>query len=126
MLGDLTQILWLAQTRPLTPSGAASVIFWSAVLIGLIVVAFLAYAQFKRWMSDSGPTSSGPGFTLSDLRQLHREGKMTDEEYEQARAKMVASAKKMADSLPDPLANRRQPPMGKPEPGSTTRGPSNP
>ena len=70
----------------------------------------ISYAQFKRWMSDSAPTSSSPGFTLSDLRQMHREGKMTDEEYQQARDKMVSSAKKMADSLPDPLAGRRKPP----------------
>jgi hypothetical protein len=106
----LQMILCLAQARPLTPSGAASIIFWSAVLIALVVVAFLAYVQFKRWMSDSAPTSSSPGFTLSDLRQMHREGKMTDEEYQQARDKMVSSAKKMADSLPDPLAGRRKPP----------------
>jgi hypothetical protein len=102
--------MWLAQQQP-SASGAASVILWSAVLIGLIVVAFLAYAQFKRWMKDTEPSGGGGvGFTLSDLRELHRQGKMTDEEYETARAKMVASAKKMADAMPNPLAGRRKPP----------------
>lgn len=90
-------------------SGAASVIIWSGVLLALIIIAFFAYTQFKRWMTDAEPSSSGPGFTLSDLRELHRQGKMTTEEFEMAKAKMVASAKKMAEAMPDPLAGRRKP-----------------
>jgi len=87
-------------------SGIASVIIWSGVLLVLVILAFLAYAAFKRWMKEPAVSSSGTGFTLSDLRELHRQGKMTTEEFEMARTKMVASAKKMADAMPDPLAGR--------------------
>jgi hypothetical protein len=116
------------QTIPLAqvnPASVSSIFIWSAVLLALVFLAFLAYAQFKRWMKDP-EQSTGPGFTLSDLRELHRQGKMTKEEYEMARGKMVASAKKMADSMPDVLAGRRKPaeppPQAPPEAGSHPPG----
>jgi hypothetical protein len=34
------------------------------------------------------------GFSLSDLRELHRSGKLSDEEFERARTKMAASMKR--------------------------------
>src|SRR5437868_12272546 len=99
----------LGATNLIAQAGSAnsvSVIIWSGVLLGLIILAFLAYAALKRWMKDPEVSSSATGFTLSDLRELHRQGKMTTEEFEMARTKMVASAKKMADAMPDPLAGR--------------------
>ena len=41
-------------------SGIASVILWSGVLIGIVILAFLAYAQFKRWMKEPEQSSSSP------------------------------------------------------------------
>jgi hypothetical protein len=100
-------------------SSISSVILWSGVLIGIVILAFLAYAQFKRWMKEPEQSSSATGFTLSDLREMHRQGKMTDEEFEMTRAKMMASAKKAAEAMPDPLAGRRKPPGASPESGSS-------
>ena len=88
---------------------AARAMGWSLVLIALIVVAFLVVIQLRKWMqSDDGDAAPSIGFTLGDLRQLHKEGKMTDEEFERARAKMMAGAKAMAQNLPDPLAGSRK------------------
>jgi hypothetical protein len=93
------------------PSNVGGVIGWSLVLILLIIGGAAGVMWLRRWLKeeDVPTTSGGIGFTLSDLRQLHREGKMTDEEYERARSKMVAAGKAAADQLPDPLAGRRQP-----------------
>jgi hypothetical protein len=106
MMPSTASIQLIAQTDT---AGIASIIVWSGALIVLVILAFLAYAAFKRWMKEPAVSSGGGGFTLSDLRELHRQGKMTTEEYELARAKMVASAKKMADAMPDPLAGRAKP-----------------
>ena len=103
--------------------GIASVILWSGVLIGIVIFAFLAYAQFKRWMKEPEVSSTSTGFTLSDLREMHRQGKMTDAEYEAARAKMVAKAKQAADALPDPLVGRRRSPTSVAQPAPPTQGP---
>jgi hypothetical protein len=41
----------------------------------------------------SDDTATGGGFTLSDIRKLHKEGKMTDQEFETTKAIMVGKAK---------------------------------
>ena len=88
---------------------------WSLVLICLLVGGFFAIAKLRQWLREDDTPAPAIGFTLSDLRQLHRQGQMTDEEFERAKAKIVGSAKAMASKLPDPLArDRRQPPAGPP------------
>jgi uncharacterized membrane protein len=66
---------------------------WSLILVCLAVAGFVLVAWVKRRMQhqDSGPAI---GFSLADLRELHRTGKISDEEYERARGKMAASLKK--------------------------------
>ena len=86
---------------------AVRVVGWSLVLIALLLIGFYAVTRLRHWMREDEP-AVGIGFTLSDLRQLHREGKMTDEEFERAKAKIVAGAKAMAAKLPDPLARNRR------------------
>jgi hypothetical protein len=119
--GLMSFILASATTRPRSGgSSIASVIGWSLVLIVLVLGAFVVVMRVKSWLTaddDAGP--AGAGFTLSDLRTLHRSGKMTDEEFERARAQMMAGAKAMADKLPDPLARpgeapRPRPPLQRP------------
>ena len=47
--------------------------------------------------TDAGGRGGPPaGFTLSDLRDLHRNGQMTAEEFERAKGKIVAAAKAAA------------------------------
>jgi hypothetical protein len=104
MLGFLAQ----TDTTPLAP-----VIEWSVVLLVILILAFAGYSWFKRWMNDTD-TSAGPGFTFSDLRELHRQGKITNEEFETARLKMTAAHKRMTENLPDPLSNQRKAPSKAP------------
>jgi hypothetical protein len=102
-------------------SGMGGVIGWSLVLLALVVAGFYAVVYLRRWLKEDDVPSGGIGFTLSDLRQLHREGKMTDEEFERARAKFVAAGKAMAEKLPDPLAGRR--PRGETPPPQAATAP---
>jgi uncharacterized membrane protein len=89
---------------PLADSDIASVLFRSIVLIGLIVGGFFAIAKVRRWLKDEEEVSSGKvGFTLGDLRELHRKGDMTTEEYEKAKNLMLAAGKSMTAGI-DPLA----------------------
>jgi hypothetical protein len=83
------------------------VIGWSLVLICLLVVGFFAISKLRQWLREDDTPAPGIGFTLSDLRQLHKQGQMTDEEFERAKAKIVGGAKAMAAKLPDPLARDR-------------------
>ena len=82
----------------------ASVILTSLVLIALVVAGFYLVMRLRRWLKEDDSQPSGIGFTLGDLRALHRKGEITDEQFERARAQMLAGTKSMAEKLPDPLA----------------------
>jgi hypothetical protein len=87
-------------------------IIWSAVLIGIVFLLFMAINLYRKWMVRDD-TPSGAGFTLSDLRKLHKEGQMTDAEFEKAKANLLGSLKAPADkpvlgprtNLPRPSVN---------------------
>ena len=72
------------------------VVWWLLVLVGLLVAGFVAVAQVKKRLMRS-EDATGPGFTLSDLRALHRAGKMSDAEFEKAKEVVVTAAKKAAE-----------------------------
>jgi hypothetical protein len=101
---------FLATPIPLDDKGLHSIFIWSGVLIALMLLAFGGYSLLKKWMSDTEVPERGGGFGLSDLRRLHEEGKMSTEEYEQTRAKMVAAAKRMTGNLPEVIPRRSPPP----------------
>jgi hypothetical protein len=116
-----------ATSTLLADSSIGSVFIWSFVLIVLVVIGAAGVMRLRRWLKEDDDTTSsgGIGFTLSDLRQLHKQGQMTDEEFERARAKMVEAGRAMAAKMPHPLArpsdptgqNRAAPPRaGRPQP----------
>ena len=69
------------------------VMWWALVLVGVILLGFYAVVQVKRWVTKPDE-HVGAGFTLSDLRALHRSGKMTAEEFEKAKLAIVAAAQR--------------------------------
>ena len=91
------------------PSGMGGVIGWSLVLIVLLIIGAAGVLRLRRWLKEDDAPSGGIGFTLSDLRQLHKQGKMTDAEFERARAKMVEAGRAMAAKMPHPLARPDHP-----------------
>jgi hypothetical protein len=80
---------------------------WSLVLIVLLVGGFFAIARLRQWMkeddSDVGGDVPATGFTLSDLRQLHKQGKMSDAEFERLKGMILGSARAMTEKMPNPL-----------------------
>ena len=76
-------------------SDYGTIIMWSLLLIGLIVAGWVTVLQIKRRLQKPDVTA-GAGFTLSDLRQLHKSGQMSTEEFERAKAKVVDAARRAA------------------------------
>jgi len=74
---------------------SVSVIWWLLVLVALLVLGFVAVVRVKRWVTKPDEPTGG-GFTLSDLRALHRSGKMSAEEFEKAKAIILDAAKRAA------------------------------
>lgn len=99
----------------LAESGVGTIVVRSLVIVALVIAAFFGVVRLRAWLqSDDEPAATGPAFSLSDLKQLHRDGQLTDEEFERMRSKMVGAAKAMAARMPDPLAGSRRRAAGGP------------
>lgn len=72
---------------------------WSLILVCLAVAGFVLVAWVKR-RTQQQDTGQSIGFSLADLRELHRTGKISDQEFERARGKMAASLKKQEPPKP--------------------------
>ncbi|MCC6423016.1 MAG: SHOCT domain-containing protein [Phycisphaerales bacterium] len=77
------------------------VIVWSLVLIGVIIILFVAAAWVKRWAARNADTGPVSGFSLSELRRLHQSGQLSQEEFERAKEKIVQSARALSTKPPD-------------------------
>ena len=68
------------------------VLFWAAVLVGAAVLLGAAFYVIRKWMlaGDDRDDSMSMGFTLADLRQMHSDGQLSDEEFDYAKRKMTA------------------------------------
>ena len=86
----------------------ANVLWWAAVLIILLLAGFVAVSLAKkRLLKDDD--AAGAGFTLADLRGLHREGRMSDEEFEKAKQMIVTTIRRVNERK---LADKKPPPRG--------------
>ena len=119
--------LLLGQAGPGAQRSVQEIYWW----LGAIVIAALALAIVglivRRLVMGPKEDKGDEGFMLSDLRRLHREGNLSDEEYRSARTTMIAQGRALLDKEePDqvgsgPEAND-QPPSGSdagPEDGGT-------
>jgi hypothetical protein len=92
----------------LAQDGTVGVFVWALLLVALVVVMFVAVSGFKRWLHhqdlEIGPAG---GFTLAELRRLHREGMMSDEEFEATRRRIVAAAQAASAKTAPPVSAPR-------------------
>ena len=79
----------------LAQSGTGSVFVVLGALLALVVAGFVLVAWVRRRMSPH-EDFHGEGFTLGDLRLLHKSGQLSDEEFEKAKAGMIAAAQAAA------------------------------
>jgi hypothetical protein len=115
-------------TGVLAKATVAEVVVWSAGLLLLLIVGMAGAAALRRRFRQDDAPASVPGFTLSDLRQMHRAGQLTDEEFNKAKEKIVTASVKTvepAEQVPgvppprdsaDAIRARRQAREGNPGP----------
>ena len=61
-------------------------------LLVIVVIGWFAIARIRSWMKDN--SEAAQPFTLDDLRQLHRSGQLSDEEFERAKEMMIGSVRR--------------------------------
>lgn len=70
---------------------------WLLLLTGLVIIGGIFIYAARRLLYGSTPSSS-EGFTLQTLRDLHKSDKLTDEEFERARAAMIGQVRQTAEA----------------------------
>ena len=73
------------------------ILFWSFTAVILLVIMALALAYIRKRLSPS-EDFRGEGFTLADLRRMHKSGQMSDEEYTRAKALIIGELKETQKS----------------------------
>lgn len=76
----------------------------------IAVIGWVAISRIRAWMKPTEDTDEG--FTLSDLRRLHREGALSDEEFERAQAQIIDAVRRKPSKKDQPLP--KHPPMARP------------
>ncbi len=80
----------MAQTAARVHDGSSDIIVWSLILLGILIIGLVVIVRLKKKLTQTDEQTAGVGFTLSDLRALHQNGKMTDDEFEKAKAQILA------------------------------------
>lgn len=62
------------------------------ILAGIVIAVVIVGVLLKRWWRR--PDEQPVGFSLSDLREMHAAGDLTDVEFRSARDAMVSSLKR--------------------------------
>lgn len=77
----------------LARSDISSMLLWLGALIALVAVLGVAILAARRRLLAPARLSEGPASALSDLRSMRDRGEITPEEFDRARAKIVARMK---------------------------------
>ena len=93
----LSTILAATGALPAPKSTFAEILPVLLSLAGVVFVGFIALSVVRGWMrGEVGQPEQG--FTLSDLRRLHREGKLSAEELQRAESQMISKVRATADN----------------------------
>lgn len=86
-----------------------------AVLLALVLIGAVVVLKLRRRLLGN-EDSSGMPLTLHDLRRMHAEGRMTDDEFERAKVAIIGGA---IPRPPKPVkAAPTQPPSADENPGT--------
>jgi hypothetical protein len=84
---------------------------WSEALIIVAVLGFLVWVtlRVKAWFRDDAAHSESPDNLMSQMRELHRQGELTEDEFRLIRTRLAASvaarANARANTKHDPKAS---------------------
>ncbi|MCW5765197.1 MAG: SHOCT domain-containing protein [Phycisphaeraceae bacterium] len=103
-------------------------LLWIAVLIGVVLLATFGILVLRRRLLEAPSARRTDAGVMDELRALRDQGKISTEEFDAARKRIVAriAAQSLASGLPDapgaaparPAAARRPAPPGPAGPGT--------
>jgi hypothetical protein len=103
-------VLTFSQSSPTQDVPLQKIILLSLGLLALLTIGLLVVQRVKKRLQsdDEDASDLAGGFTLSDLRRLHKTGEMSNEEFEKAKVRIIEAAKRAAER--DSGAKKKAPP----------------
>ena len=74
-------------------SPAADILWRLAAIVAAAVVIVITGLLVRRKMMHGDASGNGEAFSLHDLRELHRRGDLSDEQFQRARAALLARSR---------------------------------
>ncbi len=71
-------------------SSSSDVVLLFAVVVGLLALGGVVAIAVRRWWRSVGESVASVPFSMSQLRAMHREGQLTDEQFTRLRDQLVA------------------------------------
>ena len=68
-------------------------LLWTGILLGCLIVGSSAIYMVRRYLRGPRDASSGPGLTMSQVREMRQRGEISEQEYKALR-RIVASQSK--------------------------------
>jgi len=87
-------LLILAQTKVRRESLGADVIIWAGILMVVLLVFGAIWMVVRAKVRTDETNETDSMFSLGSLRRMHREGQLTDEEFEKAKAIVIGTMTK--------------------------------
>ena len=83
----------------LAAAGSATVriVVWAGGLIVVIVLAGVVLGRYRKWMRTDVEARSAQSWTLQDLRDLRRQGRISEQEFDTLKAAIIAEHQPKAD-----------------------------
>lgn len=95
------QVTWILAQNDARTVAATEILWILGVLCALAVVVVIVILILRKALLSRTDSAGEPAFSLADLRRLRDEGAITEEEFETARAKLIAAGRAV---LQDPDA----------------------
>ncbi len=70
-------------------SGGASLLLWVAILVGVVMLLSAAIMVLRRKMLAGEDAAAGNAGLLAQLRAMHDEGRLSDDEFAAAKARLA-------------------------------------
>jgi hypothetical protein len=80
---------------------------WLVLLAVVLLLAVVAVVVVRKWMGRE-PTASGAPFSLAQLRELHKQGQLTQEEFERAKAVIIGRTMQQPGKQGQAISDIRQ------------------
>lgn len=86
---------WVAQSSSGSLGGnLAGLLVLSAIMLVLLIALVVAWRVARNYLFADDESNGATSFTLGDLRDMHRRGDLTDEEFERAKALLIAQERR--------------------------------